>query len=208
LAYVLVLATGNPGKLSELTRGLEPLRQIGMVELLTPSSFPSVPFPPETGSSFRENATAKARWWAHQTGRLALADDSGLEVAWLSGAPGVHSDRYAGAGASAIDNNQRLLKALDGVTDRRATFRCWLVLAWPDGRLRHFEGACEGAIAERVRGQNGFGYDPLFQVSKCALTLAELAPEDKDRLSHRGRALAALKRFLESRPASLEEMAT
>jgi len=204
LARVLVLATGNPGKLSELTRGLEPLRRTGAVELLAPSSFPSVSFPPETGSSYRENAAAKARWWACQTGRLALADDSGLEVCWLSGAPGVHSDRYAGAGASSIDNNRRLLQALEGVTDRRATFRCCLALAWPDGRLRHFEGACEGVIAEEVRGENGFGYDPLFQVSGCGLTLAELAPEDKNRLSHRGRALEALRGFLASQPATVE----
>ncbi|HSW10385.1 MAG TPA: RdgB/HAM1 family non-canonical purine NTP pyrophosphatase [Bacillota bacterium] len=200
----LVLATGNPGKLAELLRGLEPPSRSGTIELLTPSSFPSVPFPPETGSSYRENATAKAQWWACRTDQLALADDSGLEVAWLAGAPGVHSDSWAGPGASSMENNRRLLEALQGAADRRAVFRCCLALAWPDGRLRHFEGACEGTITERARGRNGFGYDPLFLVPAHGLTLAELAQEDKDRLSHRGRALGALRRFLESEPEAIE----
>ena len=200
----LVLATGNPGKLAELVRGLEPLCRTGLIELLTPSSFPSVSIPPERGCNYRENATAKAKWWACQTGQLALADDSGLEVAWLAGAPGVYSDQYAGPGASGMDNNRRLLEALQGVTDRRAAFRCCLALAWPGGRVCCFDGACEGAIAERARGENGFGYDPLFLVPEYGLTLAELPPEDKDRLSHRGRALGALRRFLESELATVE----
>jgi XTP/dITP diphosphohydrolase len=199
----LVLATGNPGKLAELIRGMEPLCRSGIIELLTPSSFPAVPSPPEPGSSYQENATAKAQWWACRTGVLALADDSGLEVAWLAGAPGVHSERYAGAGASSSDNNRRLLEALRGVTDRRAVFRCCLALVWPGGRLCHFDGTCEGTIAEEERGRNGFGYDPLFQMPEYGLTLAELAPEEKDRLSHRGRALRALRRFLESELATI-----
>jgi len=176
-------------------RGLEPLRALGL-QLRTAADFPEVPSPEETGATYRENASLKATWWATRTGLCALADDSGLEVRALGGAPGPYSAVWAGPEASDADNNRELLAALAGATDRRAIFRCCLALAWPDRRVRFFEGSCEGTIAERPAGDHGFGYDPLFYLPEAGATLAELPPEVKDRLSHRGRALGRLRSFL------------
>lgn len=194
----IVLATGNPGKVRELSALLADLN----VEIL-PQSVLQVPEVEETGLSFVENAILKARQAARHTGLAAIADDSGLEVDVLQGAPGIYSARYAGPGASDRDNREKLLAELSGVPDTRrsARFQCLLVC------LRHptdptpliCQGTWEGVIAHAPRGEQGFGYDPLFYVPELGITAAELAPEVKNRLSHRGQALAQLVRILAER---------
>ncbi len=187
----LVLASGNAGKLREFNQVLGALD----VEVLPQSQF-QVPDAEETGLSFVENAILKARHAAQLTGLPALADDSGLEVDALLGAPGIYSARYAGPGASDADNNQRLLEALAEVPDeqRSARFQCLLVY------MRHAEdptplicqGTWEGRILRAPRGDNGFGYDPLFFIPALNCCSAELPASDKNRLSHRGQAVAQL----------------
>lgn len=193
--FVLVLATGNAGKIAELERGLAPLRERGL-SLLTGADFAPAPAPAETGSSYRENAAIKALAWARRTGLPALADDSGLEVAGLGGAPGLNSARFAGPGATDGDNVRKLLAAMEAIADRRATFRCCLALAGRDGTVRYFEAACEGLITTHPSGGRGFGYDPVFHVPAHGATLAGLPPEVKDAVSHRGLALALVREFL------------
>ena len=189
-----VLATGNPGKLRELAGLLEGrLRLIGMQELGLEAA-------EETGSTFEENALLKARAAAGQSGLPALSDDSGLEVDALGGAPGVHSARYAGAGANAEDNIGKLLDSLKDVPAARRTarFRCVLILAAPGNEPAPLiaGGVWEGRIAERAEGGGGFGYDPVFvdaQTGRCA---AAMSAEEKGRRSHRGQAARELARRL------------
>ena len=148
----------------------------------------------ETGSTFAENALIKARAVAaRHPGAWVLADDSGLVVDALGGAPGVRSARYAGRDGDTPANNALLLKNLAGVADRRAHFACAIALIAPDGTVRHFEGRCDGHIAEAPSGAGGFGYDPLFIPDGHNRSFAELAPAEKNAISHRGRALAALR---------------
>lgn len=184
----VVLATNNTGKAWELNAMLA---ELGL-EVLAQSAF-GVDEVEETGKSFAENAVLKARNAAAQTGLPALADDSGLEVDALDGAPGLFSARYAGPKASDSDNLNKLLLALHGVPESRrgARFRC--ALAWlpaPEAEPRVFEAAWEGRILEAPRGTNGFGYDPVFLVPEKQCSSAELPPAEKNRLSHRGQALA------------------
>lgn len=182
----LVLATANPGKLREfrhLLAGL-PLRIVGLADVgLAP--------PPETGASFAENAALKARAAALGSGLPALADDSGLEVEALGGAPGVHSARYAGEGADDEANRRRLSRELATVPERERAgrFRCALALARPDGDVEVVEGRCEGIMVAEPRGTGGFGYDPLFLLPERGLTMAELSPAEKNAVSHRARAV-------------------
>jgi len=186
----LVLASGNRGKAREIGALLAPSgwklvaqSELGIAEV------------EETGTTFVENALLKARHAAAASGRAALADDSGLEVDALDGAPGVRSARYAGGGGDAA-NVAKLLEALRGVppSRRSARFRCVLVLvrASDDPAPLIAEGAWEGVIAEAPRGSNGFGYDPVFLVPELGRTAAELVPDDKNARSHRGQALARL----------------
>jgi len=187
----IVLATGNAGKARELQ---DLLAGSGMQIILQTEI--GVRPAEETGLTFIENALLKARNAAEQTGLPAIADDSGLEVDALKGEPGIHSARYAGPQASDADNVQKLLRELHGVpvVKRSARFRCVLVY------MRHgrdpaplvCEGVWEGSILDAARGTNGFGYDPVFLVPDKSCTSAELAPEEKNRLSHRGQALAKL----------------
>jgi XTP/dITP diphosphohydrolase len=188
---VLLLATHNEGKLAEL-RGLLAGFPIAVA---TATDAPEVD---ETGSTFAENALLKARAVAAWSGEWALADDSGLEVDALDGRPGVFSSRYAGPGATDDDRNARLLAEMEGVPDaaRTARFRCVVALVAPDGRAWTRDGSCEGQIAHAPRGTNGFGYDPLFLLPERGLTMAELTPEEKARISHRGQALAAMREVL------------
>jgi XTP/dITP diphosphohydrolase len=187
----LVLATGNAGKLRELRAILEPwavdVRPLG--EFTAGAA-------EETGSSFVENAILKARFAARAAGLPAIADDSGLEVDALGGAPGIYSARYAGPGADDAANNARLLRELEAVPDaqRTARYRCAVVfLRGPlDQSPVVCQAAWEGRITRLPRGEGGFGYDPLFLVGDGAQTAAELDAEAKNRLSHRGRALRAL----------------
>jgi XTP/dITP diphosphohydrolase len=187
----LVLATGNAGKLRELSALLAPWR----VEVLPQSEFTSIAVE-ETGLTFVENAILKARHAAAASGLPAIADDSGLEVDVLDGAPGVRSARYAGEGAGDEANNARLLEALADVPDdaRTARYRCAMVfLRHPDDPAPLVrQSAWEGRIVRAPRGAGGFGYDPLFLVAGDVRTAAEYTAEEKNRVSHRGRALRAL----------------
>jgi XTP/dITP diphosphohydrolase len=155
--------------------------------------------PAETGNTLLANAQIKARAAAALSGNIALADDSGLEVDALDGEPGVHSSRYAGEDVSFDDNNRKLLERLTGIhgVNRRARFRCVLVLASPEGKELTAEGRVEGFILEEPRGSGGFGYDPLFQPDGKDRTLAEMTAEEKNALSHRGRAVKNLRENLE-----------
>lgn len=196
----IVLATRNPGKLREIRQVLSelPVQVTGIAE------YGRTPEPAETGRTFAENARLKALYYARATDQWCLADDSGLEVDALSGAPGVRSARYAaeavdpGADRKTIDaaNNAKLLAALEEVDEqhRTARFVCHLALADADGVLLETCGTVEGRIARRPRGYNGFGYDPVFYVPDLGRTAAELSAEQKNAISHRGK---AVRRFAE-----------
>ena len=187
----VVLATNNAGKVRELNTMLA-----GSGLEIVPQSALKVTEIEETGLSFMENALLKARNAAAQTGLPAIADDSGLEVDALDGAPGIHSARYAGVGAGDAANLQKLLQALQGVPPERrgARFRCVIVYlrSARDPSPLVCEGVWQGRILEAPRGSNGFGYDPVFLVPERGCSSAELPPEEKNRLSHRGQALAKL----------------
>lgn len=183
----LVVATFNQGKAREFARFLEPRGFI--IKTLTDCGVTDVP--EETGSTFYENARLKARAALEATGIPALADDSGLCVDALDGAPGVYSARYGGFFTDA-EHNIHLLRQMEGKTERRAAFVCQLVLLYPDGREIAAEGRCEGEILEQPRGLGGFGYDPVFYLPEKTRTMAELTPDEKDNLSHRGIALRKL----------------
>ncbi|HZU68291.1 MAG TPA: XTP/dITP diphosphatase [Ktedonobacteraceae bacterium] len=159
----------------------------------------------ETGSTFAENAELKAHTYAGASGLLTLADDSGLEIDALEGAPGVFSARFAGRDTSYQERFRLILERLEGlpVEQRGARFRCAIALAEPSGYTRIVEGVIEGVIADAPRGENGFGYDPIFLVPELGMTTAELEPGDKNRISHRGRA-AQLARILLKYWPSLE----
>ena len=152
--------------------------------------------PPETAPTFAENAAAKARAYAVETGLLTVAGDSGLEVFALRGAPGVRSRRYFGEDASPEERNAKLLALLDGVEDRRARFVCVVALARPDGGVELFDGEVLGEIAYAPRGEQGFGYDPVFVIAGDGRTMAELPSAEKHRVSHRGLAGAKLRATL------------
>lgn len=194
----LLVATGNRGKLAELRRLFAELP----VEVIGLDAVGPVPQVVEDGDTFEANAAKKARQTAEVTGMMTLADDSGLEVDALGGAPGVRSARFAGEDATDEANNRLLLARLEGrpPEERTARFRCVLALADPGGPFGdavHLEnGVCEGRVLEAPRGEGGFGYDPLFVAEGEERTMAELPPETKNRLSHRGRASARMRTFL------------
>ena len=186
----LLIATTNPGKRAEIESILKRYSR-WIISLNDLSSYPTVV---EDGVTFEENALKKARTLAEFSGRVTLTDDSGLEVDALGGAPGIHSARYSGEEANDIRNIQKLLRALAGVPEdkRTARFVCVLALCAPPafgGGEWLFRGECAGRIAFAPRGENGFGYDPLFWYPPLSLTFAELDREAKSRVSHRGRAL-------------------
>jgi XTP/dITP diphosphohydrolase len=186
----LVIATRNRHKLEEIRS----IFRVPFVELLSALDFPEIPDVVEDGATFEANAIKKAVTLARATGSWALADDSGLEVDALGGAPGVHSARYAGEPVNYAANNRKLLAALADATDRRARFRCVIALSSPDGRVRTVEGRCEGRILGEERGHRGFGYDPVFVPDGYSLTFAELASDVKNSISHRGQALKEAQR--------------
>jgi XTP/dITP diphosphohydrolase len=221
----IVIATRNPGKLKEFLAALADIPG-PPIEFLSLEQFPGVPEVDETGATYRENARLKAEAAVVATGLPALGDDSGLEVDALGGAPGLLSRRYAGPDGDTRARNEKLLLALTDVPDDRRTarFRCLLalvepepvgagetgILAAPDDPMRPFdnpiplrityaEGVVEGTIAREPRGDGGFGYDPLFVVTEGGRTMAELDTTTKNRLSHRGRALARLREMLAGR---------
>ena len=189
----IVLATNNPHKIRELRTLLADLD----AEIVTLSDFPSVPELREDGSTFRENALQKARTVHAATSLPALADDSGLEVFYLNGRPGVLSARYAGANTTDERNNEKLLGEMRGVPPRRRRAQFRALTAFVDGRGEIVtEGICPGKLGESPRGTNGFGYDPIFIPNGFARTYAELTAEEKNRISHRSRAIGLLKEAL------------
>ena len=189
----LLVATGSAHKLIELQRLFGDLP----IDLVTLSDRGITDEAPEDGATFEENALQKARWYAAASGEWTLADDSGLEVAALNGAPGVYTRRYAGANATDVQNYEKLLAAMAEVADRSARFVCTMALIDPvDGSERIFRGECPGALTTAPRGAFGFGYDPIFEVD--GRTMAERAPAEKDSLSHRGRAAALVAAALRS----------
>ena len=196
MANRLVIATHNKGKAKEI-RSLIGDMAWTIVSL---DHFGNVGEAPEDADTYSGNATAKATYYSHITGEWVLADDSGLEVAALRGAPGVLSARYAGPNASDADRCSKLLGELAGVkgADRRARFVCSAAIADRDGKfVKITEGVCEGVISLSARGETGFGYDPIFVPSGYDLTLGELPAEIKNQISHRARAMLALRSFLE-----------
>ncbi len=185
-----ILATFNRDKQRELSA----LLGLPGVALRALCDVPGAVAPEETGATLRENALLKARAALALTGRPAIADDTGLEVDALGGRPGLHAARYAGPGATYAGNRAKLLAELEGVEPARraARFRCACVACLPDGRELVAEGVLEGRITLAPRGANGFGYDPVFEVSQLGRTMAELSDDEKNALSHRAHAVRAL----------------
>ena len=196
----LLFATRNTGKLRELRQLLGYVHDL---DLLTLEDIPGAPEVVEDGDTFEANAAKKALEIMAYAKMPALADDSGLEVDALDGAPGVQSARYAGDGASDMDRIELLLKNLQGVPPERRTarFRCAVAFVHPDdpGQVELFEGTCEGRILDRVQGTGGFGYDPLFYVEHLGQTFAQIPAEQKNQISHRGRAMVKMAEHLRSR---------
>ncbi|MDI3316605.1 MAG: RdgB/HAM1 family non-canonical purine NTP pyrophosphatase [Bacillota bacterium] len=191
----LVLATHNPGKVGELVALMASLGvETERIELMTLRDLPGHALPEEDGSTYAENALIKARAAARASGAWALADDSGVAVDALGGRPGVHSARWAGPEATPAENNAKLLREMEGVPPgaRGATFHAALALVAPDGREWVATAETRGRILEAPRGENGFGYDPLFLLPELGKTYAELEGEEKNRYSHRGAAMRAL----------------
>jgi len=191
----LLLATNNPGKAAEYRALLEGCGW----ELVTPRDLGLHLEVEEAGGDYAENARIKAEAFAKASGLLALADDSGIEVDALGGAPGPLSARFGGDDISDEQRVALLLERLAGVPPekRSARFRCLIAVARPEGEVSLFEGQCEGRIAEEPRGEGGFGYDPVFLLPERGLTLAELPPEEKNAVSHRGRAARQARVLLE-----------
>ena len=194
----LLIATTNAGKAAEFRQLLEGCGW----EMVTPAELGLTVQPEETGQTYAENATIKAVEYAQASGLVTLADDSGLEVDAMGGRPGVLSARYAGPDLTDQERVQALLQELDGVPDQRRTarFRAVIAIAEPGGNVELVEGAVEGRIAHEPRGENGFGYDPIFLLPVRGVTTAELPPDEKNAISHRGaaarEALVVLKRML------------
>jgi len=190
----VVIATRNSGKLREIQAILSPLG----LKILSLRDFPDVPEIIEDGQTFEENAVKKAAAVARQTGRMAIADDSGLAVDALQGRPGVFSSRYAGEKATDAERYQKLLKEMAGIPrgKRGAAFICAMAVASPKGKVEVVEGECRGEIAFVPKGRHGFGYDPVFCLPEWGKAMAELEPEVKNRISHRAQALEKLKKLL------------
>lgn len=187
----IVFASNNAHKLSELRQLLGTGYEVlGLADIGCTADIP------ETGDSFEANALQKAQYVFDHYGLSCCADDSGLEVDALGGAPGIYSARYAGTGHDSVANNARLLQELKGCTDRTARFRTAIALVRPDGTVEYFHGSVEGRILDAPRGEGGFGYDPLFVPTGWDKTFAEATAEEKNAVSHRGRAVRELVEYL------------
>ena len=184
----IVIATRNEGKLKEF----KAIFGNTYDEILSLSNFKNFPEIEETGSSFEENAFIKAKAACDFLEADAIADDSGLVVEALGGAPGIYSARYAGRNASDHENNEKLLLELEGEENRDARFVCCIALVLKDGTRKFFKGECRGRIISEKRGTSGFGYDPVFYIPQYRKTMAELGPEIKNRISHRAMACGKL----------------
>jgi len=196
LKKTLLLATNNAGKLRELRQLLS---ELSGVQLLSPHEIGLELDVKETGSTYAENASLKAAAFAKQSGLIVIADDSGLEVDALGGAPGIRSARYSPEpGATDSDRRALLLENLGGnPRPWTARFRAWVAIAVPGAAIRQVEGVCEGEIIPEERGENGFGYDPIFWIPLKGCTMAELADDEKNAISHRGNAVRAALPILE-----------
>jgi XTP/dITP diphosphohydrolase len=190
----LVLATRNIHKAKEIRAYLDDLGY----RILTLEDFPSIPEITEDGESYEENAMKKAVAVSESTGKMALADDTGLEVDTLQGQPGLFSARFAGEGVSYADNRKKLLSLMKDIPPSRRTarFRCIMVLAMPGGETRTVEGVVEGSITLEEQGEEGFGYDPVFYLPELGKTMAQLTMAEKNRVSHRGIALEQIREIL------------
>jgi len=189
----LVLATRNRGKIAEFENLF---RETG-IEMRSLDDFGPIPPVIEDGETFEDNAVIKARFTARVLGLPAIADDSGLNVKALSGEPGIFSARYAGEGATDRENNLKLLSRMKGIEDREAAFICVLAIAVPRGPALIYEGICEGLISRELTDGQGFGYDPLFYYPPLKKTFAQMAQAEKNRVSHRGKAMEELRRELD-----------
>lgn len=187
----LFLASGNPHKIEELQQILEPLG----IHLKSTLDFPDAPEVEEDQPDLKGNALKKAQFWFEKTGLSSLADDTGLEVDALEGAPGVYSARYAGENGTYQDNVNKLLKEMENKENREARFRTVIAFVTEEGD-HFFEGICEGEILTEQRGEKGFGYDPIFRPAGYEKTFAELDSKEKNKISHRGRALEKFLDFL------------
>lgn len=198
----LILATRNRGKLKEIKALFSDLD----IDIMSLDDLEGAPHIEEDGTTFMENAFKKAKVIAESTGIMALADDSGLEVDTLNGAPGIYSARYSGENASDASNNQKLLAELQRVSSdkRSAHFTCVIIVYHPSGRWISAEANCNGKITKKIIGDSGFGYDPVFYIPSVDRTMAQLSPKEKNRLSHRGKALRKLKSELPGFLDSLE----
>ena len=196
----ILIATGNPHKFQELM-GILPtqLKNGTPIEYVSLKDFNGLTLPPETGNTLEDNAEIKAVYAARESGLPAVSDDTGLEVEFLNGRPGVRTARYAGEHADADDNNRKLLSELEGLFlgKRAARFRTVACLATPQGKVINFEGELDGFIGFGYRGTNGFGYDPLFIVAGTRKTLAEMTEKEKNAISHRGKAFKQLAQYLQ-----------
>ena len=188
-SITLVIATRNKGKTYEI---MDLLKEFP-VNIKNLDDFGPIPAVEEDGDTFDKNAYKKASFTSRILGLPALADDSGLLIKALDGAPGVHSARYAGENASDEQRCSKVLSEMKGKTDRRAAFKCVISIAVPPGPALTYEGHCEGLITKKPAGSNGFGYDPIFFFSPLNKTFAELTREEKNRVSHRGNALRELR---------------
>ena len=188
-ATQIVLATTNKGKIAEIKN----IFSDAPIEFLTLDDFPHIPSVKEDGQTFDENAYKKSSFTARILGLPALADDSGLIVEALDGAPGVHSARYAGKNATSEQLCDKILKDMEGKENRNAAFECVISIAVPTGPALTYEGRCQGRLTTEPMGENGFGYDPIFFHDELNKTFAQSSREEKARVSHRGKALAELK---------------
>jgi XTP/dITP diphosphohydrolase len=186
---LIVLATTNKNKIKEFKEMVKDLP----VEIKSVGDFGPIPECIEDGATFDDNAYKKALHTAKILGLPAIADDSGLEVEALDGAPGVYSARYAGESATDAENCEKLLKEMKGKENRKAAFKCVLSIAVPSGPALTYEASCEGTILEEKQGESGFGYDPLFYFEPLNKSFAECGMEEKNKVSHRGKALEELK---------------
>ncbi len=193
----IIFATGNAGKMKEIRNILSdlPVQVLSMKEVGIQTDIV------EDGKTFAENAVIKARAIMQLTGEVVLADDSGLEIDYLNKEPGIYSARYMGEDTSYRIKNANLIQRLEGVPDekRTARFVCAIAAAFPDGTVKTTEGTIEGRIGNEEKGENGFGYDPIFYVPEFGCTTAELSEEQKNKISHRGKALTEMKEILKDK---------
>lgn len=190
----LLVATRNQGKVREIRKALSG----SGLKISSLNDFGNVPAVEEDGKNFAENALKKARFYSKVYGKLTISDDSGLEVDALRGAPGIYSARFAGAKANDRENNRKLLRWMEGIpfSRRGARFKCSVAIVSPEGGETVVEGECRGKIGFKEMGRKGFGYDPLFVFPRLRKTMAQLTVDEKNRISHRGKALKKLKRII------------